>query len=278
MSCANMTYSLDDLLVIMQRLRDPDSGCPWDLKQTFQSIVASTLEESYELVDAIEREDYPHVREELGDLLFQVVFYCQLGQEQQLFDFPGVVDVLSQKLIRRHPHVFPAGDLQEAPGVSETLSQAQLKQRWEEMKQVERKEKQLTGLMDDVPQGLPAATRAVKLQKRASSVGFDWPDWQSVLPKIDEERLELQEALEEGDRHHIEHELGDLMFALTNLARKLQLDPETCLRKSNQRFESRFAFIESALEAQGRSVTEASLIVMDDLWDQAKKALAQSAD
>jgi ATP diphosphatase len=212
----------------------------------------------------------------LGDLLFQVVFYCQLGMERQLFDFPGVVDVLAQKLIRRHPHVFPTGDMREAQLDAQTLSQDQLKQRWEEMKQAERKEKQLTGLMDDVPQGLPAATRAVKLQKRASSVGFDWPDWQSVLPKIDEERLELQEALEEGDRHHIEHELGDLLFAVTNLARKLQLDPETCLRKSNQRFESRFAFIESALEAKGRSVTQASLLEMDDLWEQAKKALSQT--
>lgn len=259
-------YDLAALLDIMAQLRDPESGCPWDKEQTFASIVPSTIEECYELADAISKGDMPHVKEELGDVLFQVVFYSQLGQEQGEFDFHSVVDALAAKLVRRHPHVF--GDV-------EASNTADVKNRWEAIKQAERAEKQQTRLLDDIPIALPAMTRAVKLQKRTARVGFDWNNWADVLPKIDEERQELQEALEQEDRSAIEHELGDMLFALTNLARKLKLDPETCLRKTNERFEARFNHLEDSLLSEGKSLAEASLMEMDQRWEQAKQALAK---
>lgn len=258
-------YDLAALLDIMAQLRDPESGCPWDREQTFESIVPSTIEECYELADAIAKGDMPHVQEELGDVLFQVVFYSQLGSEQGEFDFHAVVDALASKLVRRHPHVFEPGN--------SVSSSADVKNRWEAIKQAERNEKQQTRLLDDVPVALPAMTRAVKLQKRTARVGFDWENWADVLPKIDEERQELQEALDQQDKAAIEHELGDMLFALTNLARKLKLDPETCLRKTNERFEARFNHIEDSLLAEGKSLEEASLMDMDQRWEQAKQAL-----
>lgn len=262
---SDKVYDLADLLKIMSQLRDPESGCPWDKEQTFESIVPSTIEECYELADAIAKGDMPHVKEELGDVLFQVVFYSQLGKEQGDFDFHSVVDTLASKLVRRHPHVF---------GDAEAKNTIDVKNRWEAIKQAERDEKQQTRLLDDVPIALPAMTRAVKLQKRTARVGFDWENWADVLPKIDEERQELQEALDEDDSAAIEHELGDMLFALTNLARKLKLDPETCLRKTNERFEARFNHIEDSLIAEGKSLEDASLIEMDQRWDEAKQALA----
>lgn len=275
MSKAPVHYQIDDLLYVMARLRDPVDGCPWDLEQTFNSIVPSTLEECYELADAIEQQDIGQIREELGDVLFQVIFYSQLGKDQSLFEFEQVVDNLTAKLIRRHPHVFPGGDMKARMGPDNALDEQQIKANWEQIKQVEREGKTLTGVLDDIPVALPAMTRSVKLQKRASRVGFDWPDWQAVIPKLEEELAELKQALEEGDKAQVEAELGDLFFAMANLARKLKVDPETALRGTNQRFEQRFRFIESQLQQQGRSLEEASLLEMDQLWEQAKRQLAK---
>ncbi len=254
------------LLEVMATLRDPERGCPWDRAQTFASIAPYTLEEVYELVDALERGDFSHLKEELGDLLFQVVFYAQMAQEQSLFDFHDVVAVLVDKLRRRHPHVFPV-----AGAESDATSTEQVKQQWERIKQEERQRKQQRGLMADVPQALPSLSRAAKLQRRASGVGFDWPDVTGVLGKLHEELAELAQAREQGDAGEIEEELGDVLFSVVNLARHLKVDPEQALRRANSKFELRWAYIESQLLAQGRTLEQASLQEMDALWDQAKR-------
>ncbi len=262
-------YGLEDLLVVMGRLRDPDTGCPWDKKQDLQSIVPSTLEEIYELIDAIEREDYPHLKEELGDLLFQVVFYSQLGKEQGDFNFEQVVDGLVQKLLRRHPHVFPKGFIESVPE-SKLLDEQQIKKNWELIKAQERKAKSQSGLLADIPVALPALIRAGKLQKRAASVDFDWDGIHGVWTKLKEEIAELEEAIELEDVDQQEQELGDLLFACVNLARHLEKDPEKCLRRSNRKFESRFRFIEEQLVEQGVAIEKAGIDLMDQLWQQAK--------
>lgn len=264
-------YSLDDLLAVMARLRDPERGCPWDLQQDFATIAPHTLEESYELVDAIERGDFPQVREELGDVLFQVIFYSQLGREQGRFSFDELLHNLVEKLLRRHPHVFPSGGLSESG--NETASSTaveQVNQNWERIKQDERLAKSLAGVLDDVPVALPALTRAAKLQKRAARVGFDWDDWRDVLVKMEEEKNELIDAVASGDRAHVADELGDLLFCCVNLARFLEVDPETALRGANRKFERRFRFIEQALAEQGRAPQDASLEEMEALWVEAK--------
>lgn len=268
-------YTMDDLLFLMAQLRDPDHGCPWDRKQTFQSIVPYTLEEVYEVVDAIEKEDFPHLKEELGDLLFQVVFYAQMGKEQSHFNFDDIIHGLVTKLVRRHPHVFPAGKLEKA-GESPALSEAEIKGTWERIKQQERDEKgaqatQSQGLLDDIPSALPALQRAEKLQKRAATVGFDWPQTVQVLDKIEEEIQELREAIQHGAVEHIQDELGDVFFAMTNLARHLGIKSEQALRGTNQKFERRFKFIETSLEQQDKSLSESSLDEMEALWQQAKQ-------
>lgn len=263
-------YSLDDLLAVMARLRDPERGCPWDLQQDFASIAPHTLEESYELVDAIERGDYAQVREELGDVLFQVIFYAQLGREQGRFTFDELLHGLVEKLLRRHPHVFPSGALRDSDGPV-TAAVEQVNQNWERIKQDERRAKSLNGSLDDVPTALPALSRAAKLQKRAARVGFDWNDWRDVLEKMDEEKHELIEAVARGERAHIEDELGDLLFCCVNLARFLDVDSETALRAANRKFERRFRFIEQALAQQGRTPQQASLAEMEALWREAKK-------
>ncbi len=264
-------YNLNDLRYLMQRLRDPADGCPWDLKQDYRSIAVSTLEEAFEVVDAIERDDYPDLREELGDLLFQVIYHSQLAEEEQRFDVGDVISDLVAKLLRRHPHVFPDGTLQSRAAMAASPEgEATIKQRWESLKQQERKGKGKAGVLDDVPVNFPALTRAAKLQKRAAGVGFDWPAEEGVLQKIAEELGEVREALVTADADAVEEELGDLLFAVVNLCRHRKVDPEKALRRTNQKFEQRFRFIERQLAVQGLSPAEASLDEMDSLWNQAK--------
>lgn len=266
-------YKLDDLLHLMARLRDPQHGCPWDLRQDYASIVPHTLEEAYEVADTIARRDFPQLRDELGDLLFQVVYYSQLGREDGHFDFAQVVDGITRKLVRRHPHVFPDGDL-HGPLDLPRLDEATIKRRWEEIKAEERAEKaaapEQLSLLDDVPTALPALSRAAKLQKRAANVGFDWADATPVVAKIQEELDEVREAMANGQAAQVAEEVGDLLFVMVNLARHLQVDAEDALRQANAKFERRFRFIEEALKAQDRTPQEASLEEMDALWDAAK--------
>lgn len=267
-------YKLDDLLQLMARLRHPEHGCPWDLKQSYASIVPYTLEEAYEVADAIERGDFDHPPGELGNLLFQVVYYSQLATEEGRFGFAEVVDGITAKLIRRHPHVFPDGDLYAAPDAAR-LEEAAVKQRWEELKAEERAAKaeapEQLSLLDDVPQALPALSRAAKLQKRAAQVGFDWPEALPVLDKVREELDEVLEAMSENDPQAIAEELGDLLFAVANLARHLKVEPEAALRAANGKFERRFRFIEQALREAGRPIENCSLDELDALWGEAKK-------
>jgi ATP diphosphatase len=266
-------YQLDDLLHLMARLRDPQHGCPWDLRQDYASIVPHTLEEAYEVADAIAKQDFPQVRDELGDLLFQVVYYSQLGREDGHFDFAQVVDGITRKLVRRHPHVFPDGDL-HGPLDLQRLDEATIKRRWEEIKAEERAEKAMApeqlSLLDDVPAALPALSRAAKLQKRAANVGFDWADATPVVAKIQEELDEVRDAMANGQAAQVAEEVGDLLFVMVNLARHLHVDAEDALRQANAKFERRFRYIEEALKAQGRTPQEASLEEMDAFWDAAK--------
>jgi ATP diphosphatase len=256
---------MEKILQIMRRLRDPDNGCPWDLEQSFASIVPHTIEEAYEVADCIERGALDELPGELGDLLFQVVFYSQLGREQGLFDFEDVTAVLAKKLTQRHPHVFA-----DAP-VLDANAQAQ---RWEEYKAAEREQAndgaQLSEL-DGVPRDMPALTRAKKLQQRASRVGFDWPSIVGVRAKVLEEFGELDAAIEEEASAEIEEEFGDLLFACVNWARHLGVEPESALRAASRKFERRFNYIERTISASGDSLSETSLERMDALWDAVKQ-------
>ncbi|TXS95519.1 nucleoside triphosphate pyrophosphohydrolase [Parahaliea maris] len=261
-------YSIADLLRVMERLRDPEHGCPWDLKQDFRSIVPSTLEECYELAEAIEHDDFPHVAEELGDVLFQVIFYTQLGRERGFFSFSEVVDTLVEKLVRRHPHVFADGEIEGVVG--ERIAVAQVKDSWEAIKQQERHERSQHGLLDDVPVALPALPRAQKLQKRATRVGFDWPAADPVFDKLDEEVTELRQAIVAGDSAAVEEEVGDLLFTCVNLARKLGVDAEAALRRSSSKFEGRFRRMETAATAAESSLSELDSEALERLWEGAK--------
>lgn len=267
-------YQLKDLLSLMARLRDPQHGCPWDIKQTYATIVPYTLEEAYEVADAIERSDFEHLQGELGDLLFQVVYYSQLAREEGRFEFDGVVDSITRKLIRRHPHVFPTGDLY-APLDTPRLSEEQVKHRWEEIKAQERAEKatapEQLSLLDDVPHALPALARSAKLQKRAAAVGFDWPAALPVLDKVREELDEVLEAMAGDDQAAVAEEVGDLLFSVVNLARHLKVDPENALRGANGKFERRFRFIEQALRDTHRPIEDCTLEQLDALWGEAKR-------
>lgn len=263
-----MRYTLEDLIRLMAALRDPQRGCPWDLQQSFASIVPHTLEEAYEVADCIEREDWSHLRDELGDLLFQVVFYARLADEQGWFDLPAIIDQLVAKLIRRHPHVFPDGTLDGKAG--DTPAVEQVNHNWEAIKQQERAEKARTGILDDIPQALPALSRAAKLQRRAARVGFDWPELDGVLDKLEEELGELREALAQGDLAHAREEIGDLLFAQVNLARRLEIDPEQALRQTNAKFERRFGHVEQQVQASGQDWEQLSLEQLDLWWDEAK--------
>jgi ATP diphosphatase len=262
-------YSVADLLRVMERLRDPEAGCPWDIAQDFRSIAPSTLEECYELIHAIEHEDYPHVGEELGDVLFQVIFYAQLGNEQGLFAFADIVDTLTRKLLRRHPHVFADGDIESRPDVA-GITVAEVKHNWEAVKQQERVAREQGGVMDDVPLALPALTRAQKLQKRASRVNFDWQETGAVLAKVEEELAELRMAMVAGEAAGITEELGDLLFSCVNLSRHLGIDAEAALRGSSGKFETRFRQMEDQARAEGLELGRLTAEELDRLWRSAK--------
>ena len=276
-----MSYSLDDLKTLMARLRDPDTGCPWDARQTFASIVPHTLEEAYEVSDAIERKDYPHLEDELGDLLFQVIFYSQIGQESQHFDFDSVVDNLVRKLIRRHPHVFPEGTLASQIDPHNRPDEDWIKHSWERIKAEERSLKpapdraEPAGRLDAIARTLPAMARAEKLQSRAARHGFDWPDIGPVFDKLHEEIDELKEAWQaahdgSGERDALEDELGDVMFVCVNLARFMKVNPEQALKRTNHKFEARFRAIEAELAAQGRDMDSETLEALDAIWQSVK--------
>ena len=252
--------SLDRLLGIMARLRDPVGGCPWDKEQTFATIAPYTIEEAYEVADAIERGDLDELKDELGDLLLQVVFHARMAEEMGAFDFADVARAIADKMVRRHPHVFE--DVRYKDVAEQTES-------WEQIKAGERAAK-AKGILGDVPTGLPALTRAVKLTKRAARVGFDWPSTREVFDKLREELGELEAELGEMDPTKVKDELGDVLFVLANLARKLDVEPEDALRHANAKFVRRFVHIERTLAEGGRTPDQSDLAEMDRLWDQAK--------
>jgi len=255
--------SIERLREIMKALRDPDRGCPWDREQTWATIAPHTIEEAYELADAIERDDAAHVRDELGDLLFQVVFQARIAEEQGLFDFDAVATAISDKLERRHPHVF---------GTATVCSAAEQTAAWEEHKAAERRAVGgPVGVLDGVALALPALTRAAKLGRRAAGVRFDWSRPADVLAKIGEECTELEGALAAGHQPAVEEELGDLLFSVAQLARHVGADPEAALRVANAKFERRFRHMETLLAEQGRSVREAGPDELEALWARAKQ-------
>jgi ATP diphosphatase len=290
MSKLNAHYTIDDLQYLMQRLREPKYGCPWDQAQSYQSIASSTIEEMYEVIDAIEQNDLNQLKDELGDLLFQIIFYSQLGKEDNAFTFTDITTAITNKLINRHPHVFPDGTLDSrSTGLEKDSLQAQaeIKKSWEQIKQKERLAKGQKGIMADIPRALPATIRAAKLQKRASSVGFDWPNIDGVYKKIDEEVDEVKGAVSHlhalqavngkvldkdlslaGEQ--VTAEIGDLLFSVINLARHLKVDPETALRHANIKFEQRFHYLENTADKHNTTIqaqTSASL----EAWWQASK-------
>lgn len=255
---------LPRLLEIMRRLRDRDTGCPWDIEQDFSTIAPYTIEEAYEVADAIEREAWGELEGELGDLLLQTVFHSQMASEAGLFDFDAVAKNVSDKMVSRHPHVF--GD------ESRDKSAAQQTVDWEKIKAAERAGKKETRTLDGVAKGLPALMRAVKLQKRAARVGFDWPSTDEVIDKIIEESRELVEARDTLSQTEIEEEFGDLLFVIVNLGRHLGIDPEVALRGTNAKFTRRFNAVEDALTRRGKTPNESNLAEMDDLWNKVKSA------
>ncbi len=253
--------SLQRLLDIMARLRDPRSGCPWDIEQTFDTIAPYTIEEAYEVADAIERRAWSDLRGELGDLLLQVVYHARMAEEEGRFDFDDVAREIADKMVRRHPHVFGAG--------ADERSALEQSRAWEEQKAAEREAAGAGGVLDGITLGLPALTRAAKLQRRLAEVGFDWSTAEDVLEKIAEEAGEIAAAQEEGG--DVEGEVGDLLFTLVNLARHMGIDPEGALRQTNAKVERRFAAVEAQLRQAGSSAKEASLEEMDSLWNEVKK-------
>ena len=261
--------NIQRLIDIMARLRDPQTGCPWDLKQTFATVAPYTLEETYELVEAIEHNDTAHIAEELGDVLFQIVFHAQMGREAGLFDLDSIAGAVADKMIERHPHVFSTRDANNAEAVAAN---------WEADKEAKRKAKAVAegrslSVLDGVSTALPAATRAVKLQNRAARVGFDWTDARDIIAKVREEIGELEHEINSHSPHDaLEDELGDVLFAVTNLARRLDVDPEKALRRTNAKFDRRFRAIETRLAAQGRDITTATLDEMEKIWNEIKAA------
>lgn len=259
--------ALRRVIALMARLRAPQGGCPWDREQTFDTIAPYTLEEAYEVADAIARRDVSALREELGDLLFQVVFHSRLAEEQGSFDLPAVARGLVAKMIRRHPHVFGAAEVRDA---------AQQTLHWEQQKAAEKSMAGHPSVLDDLPVAMPALLRAAKLGRRVARVGFDWPDAQGARAKIDEELGELGAAVSAGRRQDIAAELGDVLFAVVNLARHLGVDPEEALRGTNRRFEQRFRRVETLLAAAGLTPADAGLERMDAAWNEAKRELAET--
>lgn len=262
---SGLYYDINSLIDIMRQLRDPETGCPWDLEQNFKTIAPYTIEEAYEVADAIERNDLNELKDELGDLLLQVIFHSQMAKEEGAFEFNDVVTSICDKMIRRHPHVFSDTKIND-PDEQTAL--------WDKIKAEERaaksEGKESVSILDDVPNNLPGLLRARKLTRRAANVGFDWPDANSVLDKLDEESDELKEAIESKDQDHIEEEFGDLLFVLANLSRHLKIDPEKALRRANQKFVSRFHSIERETAAQGKTLESSSLDELDALWNAAK--------
>ena len=252
-------FSFDDLVEIMRKLRSPE-GCPWDREQTHESLVPYLIEETYEVVDAITKRDYENLREELGDLLLQVVFHSQIASEEGKFTIDDVVDGICKKLIFRHPHVF--GDRDDIKTSEDVL------EKWEEFKKKEGKKRE--SLLDGIPESLPALDYALKLQKRAAKVGFDWKDFEGIKEKLLEEIEEVEESYRKGNREKIEEEVGDLLFMVVNLARALNVNPEIALRKANQKFVRRFSYIEKKAREKGKSLEEMSLEEMEELWQEAK--------
>lgn len=261
---ADPAGEMSRLLAIMARLRDPQTGCPWDIEQDFTSIAPYTIEEAYEVADAIERQDWAGLEGELGDLLLQVVYHAQMAAEAGHFDFAAVARNIADKMVARHPHVFGSD--------SRDKTAAQQVADWEAVKAAERAARRAHGVLDDVALGLPALMRAVKLQNRAARVGFDWPHPDDVLEKLAEELRELVEARETLTTAEVFEEFGDLLFVVANLARHLGVDPEAALRAANSKFTHRFGAIEAALAAQGRRPEDSTLDEMDALWDAAKRA------
>ena len=260
---------IGDLLAIMAALRTPVTGCPWDLEQSFATIAPFTIEEAYEVADAVARGDLGDLRDELGDLLLQVVFHARMAEERGAFAFGDVVEAITAKLIRRHPHVF---------GAARELSPAAVKALWDEIKRAETRDAAARrgaagppGVLDGVPLALPALTRAEKLTRKAARVGFTWPNLGEVIDKVAEETDELREAVGSGDRAAMTEELGDLLFAVANLARQAEIDPEAALAAANRKYERRFRSVEAALAADGRGPEQSDLAEMDRLWDAAKR-------
>jgi ATP diphosphatase len=278
-------YDLTDLIYLMQRLRDPESGCPWDIKQTFNSIIPHTIEEAHEVAEAIESKDWPHVEEELGDLLFQVIFYSQLGDESGLFDLTSVIDVLVTKLVRRHPHVFPEGDLHRKRDADCCPSDDEIRAQWQIIKQQEKTLKagtkkietlELVDYLSDIPRSLPELIRADKIQRAVSMRGFDWTEIQGVLDKVREELQEVEEEIEQADVQRLQHEVGDLLFASVNVARHLGINPEQALGQANRRFSERYSLVAASLAAKDRSLelgnsNQISSGEMEHAWNEAKK-------
>jgi nucleoside triphosphate diphosphatase len=258
--------SLQQLLTIMARLRDPNGGCPWDLEQTFATIAPFTIEEAYEVEDAIARNDMADLQDELGDLLLQVVFHARMAEEAGYFGFADVAAGIAEKMIRRHPHVF---------GTTEAAEPQTVTANWEAIKAAERAAKpppdSTSAALAGVTVGLPALTRAVKLQNRAARVGFDWPDKGPVLDKIKEELKELEDEIASNSSEGIAEEFGDFLFVIANLARHLKLDPEQCLRAANRKFERRFSAMELILKAENKALKDCDLTTMDDAWNTAKR-------
>ena len=261
---SKLIEEINNLLQTFKKLRDPSQGCPWDKEQDFKSIASCSIEEAYEVADAIEREDFNDLKEELGDLFFQIIFHSGMAEEKKLFNFEEVVKELNDKLIRRHPHVF---DKKQEMSASESL------EIWEKEKKKEREKKNLTSLMDDIPKNLPSLTRARRIQEKASSVGFDWNDFLPIWEKIKEETSELYEAIELNEQEKIIDEMGDLLFSIVNLARFMNIDPESSLRHTIKKFENRFKKVEKILESDGKKMKDSSLEEMDIIWDKVKKEI-----
>ncbi len=253
--------TLSELLSIMARLRDRERGCPWDLEQTFATIAPYTIEEAYEVADAIERGDLGDLKDELGDLLFQVVFHARMAEEAGAFAFADVAAAINAKMLRRHPHVF---------GSAHVADSAEQTRRWDEIKREERAGEERAGVLDDVPVGLPALTRAAKLGKRAATVGFDWPDVAGVRAKVAEELAEVDAARADGSAEDVAAEIGDLLFSIANWCRHLELDPESCLRAANARFARRFRAMEQNVRSSGRDWSSFTAAELEQLWQEAK--------